>query len=678
MTVQFTNLGQTVFEPASGTAAITFNFTVSASAQARFVSFQPLTDVTGAPAGVTWTASNADFSNPYQSVNIAAGQTTGSVTFMVVQDNRDEGIETFGLYYYDSADASSNQFSADQNTYNYIADASAAQLSIASASGAEGNAGTTFIDFTVTRSGSTAGTASATYTIVNGASAGGAGDADFAFSTQNPRSGSVSFAAGASTATVRVPIAGDFVIEGNETFTVMLSGATGASIATATATGTITNDDATGSFSVADVTVAEGDTLSTSGQFVVTRTNGLASATIGYTIVDAGSSMQTTATFGSDYSASRSGTLTFAAGQTSATVPFTVLGDTVAEGNETFRLQLSTPSDNGTIARGVGTATIVDNDGTPPPVAPNTPGLQQGTSGGDVLISTNQGNSILAGGRGDDTYLVYSQGDVVIEAVNEGNDILYTTVSYSLGENQVEAMSVADQMTTGAINLIGNYVSQIIVGNYGDNVLNGGSGGIDTLVGLFGNDTYAVGDARTVIVEQAGQGSDTAVTSVSYTLGAGVSVEVFAAQNAASTTGLRLGGNELAQTIAGTAGADTISGGGGRDVLLGGAGADTFVIGTVATGNVAVLADFVAGTDRIGLTSSAFNVGTSLDAAEFVAGTAATTADQRVIYDAGTGQLFYDADGNGAGAAVLFAQVVPGTAITAVSFDVVVPTATIA
>jgi len=47
-----------------------------------------------------------------------------------------------------------------------------------------------------------------------------------------------------------------------------------------------------------------------------------------------------------------------------------------------------------------------------------------------------------------------------------------------------------------------------------------------------------------------------------------------------------------------------------------------------------------------------------------------------VIYDAGTGQLFYDADGNGAGAAVLFAQVVPGTAITAASFDVIVPTPT--
>ena len=46
-----------------------------------------------------------------------------------------------------------------------------------------------------------------------------------------------------------------------------------------------------------------------------------------------------------------------------------------------------------------------------------------------------------------------------------------------------------------------------------------------------------------------------------------------------------------------------------------------------------------------------------------------------MIYDAGTGQLFYDADGSGSGA-VLFAQVVPGTTITVASFDVSVPTTT--
>ena len=296
-----------------------------------------------------------------------------------------------------------------------------------------------------------------------------------------------------------------------------------------------------------------------------------------------------------------------------------------------------------------------------------------------MLISTNQGNSVLIGGRGEDTYLVYAQGDVVVEGVNEGNDILYTTVSYSLGENQVEAMSVADQMTTTPINLIGNYVSQIIVGNYGNNTLNGGSGGFDTLVGLFGDDIYAVGDSRTMVIEQAGQGFDTLVSTVDYTLARGVSIELFTAQNRASTTGLRLTGNEGGQTIAGTEGADTLNGGGGSDVLLGGGGADRFdFIAPVAAGNVAALADFQAGTDRIGLSSGVFAVGTALDAAEFVVGSAATTAEQRVVYNQATGQIFYDADGKGAGAAVLFALVVPSTALTTASFEVMATAATAA
>ena len=57
---------------------------------------------------------------------------------------------------------------------------------------------------------------------------------------------------------------------------------------------------------------------------------------------------------------------------------------------------------------------------------------------------------------------------------------------------------------------------------------------------------------------------------------------------------------------------------------------------------------------------------------------AATTADQRVVYNQSTGQLFFDADGNGAGAAVLFALVVPGTALTTASFEVIAPPATTA
>jgi Ca2+-binding RTX toxin-like protein len=301
-------------------------------------------------------------------------------------------------------------------------------------------------------------------------------------------------------------------------------------------------------------------------------------------------------------------------------------------------------------------------------------------------VTGNGGNNILNGGGatsgagdtlvglgGNDTYLVQGQGDMVIEANGGGADLVYTTVSYNLGANEVEALSTVDNSATTAINLVGNYASQTIVGNYGDNLLNGGAG-IDTLIGLRGNDLYAVGDSRIIVRETEGEGADTVVTSVNYALGAGVSVEVLSAQDRTSATGLALTGNALNQTLAGTAGADTLNGGGGADALIGGAGNDRFdVTAALAAGTFAGIADFAAG-DRIGLSSAVFaGVGASLDAAEFVTGPAATSAEQRIVFNQATGQLFYDADGNGAGAAMLFAQLTPGTALGTASFEVIAP-----
>ena len=117
-----------------------------------------------------------------------------------------------------------------------------ASLSIAvdQASKAEGNAGTTAFTFTVTRTGDTSGVASATYTVA-GAGLTPASGADFVggvFPT-----GTVSFAAGQSTAVVTVDVAGDTAIEPNEDFSVTLSAPVNATIATASAVSTILNDD---------------------------------------------------------------------------------------------------------------------------------------------------------------------------------------------------------------------------------------------------------------------------------------------------------------------------------------------------------------------------------------------------------------------------------------------------
>jgi hypothetical protein len=107
--------------------------------------------------------------------------------------------------------------------------------------------------------------------------------------------------------------------------------------------------------SVADVSSTEGHSGATSAVFTV-RLLPAASGTVTVSY----STANGTATAGSDYTAT-SGTLTFAAGETSKTVAVPVLGDTVDESNETFYLNLTGPT-GATISDGQATGTIVDDD----------------------------------------------------------------------------------------------------------------------------------------------------------------------------------------------------------------------------------------------------------------------------------------------------------------------------
>jgi Ca2+-binding RTX toxin-like protein len=107
--------------------------------------------------------------------------------------------------------------------------------------------------------------------------------------------------------------------------------------------------------------------------------------------------------------------------------------------------------------------------------------------------------------------------------------------------------------------------------------------------------------------------------------------------------------------------------------MNGGAGADQFVFDTAldGLGNVDRIADFSVADDTILLDQSIFSAIAStgtLDASAFRAGTAAQDADDRVIYDSASGRIYYDADGSGAGAQVLFAQVTAGLALTNADF----------
>src|SRR5207342_2538765 len=99
-------------------------------------------------------------------------------------------------------------------------------------------------------------------------------------------------------------------------------------------------------------------------------------------------------------------------------------------------------------------------------------------------------------------------------------------------------------------------------------------------------------------------------------------------------------------------------GGLGADTLIGNAGADYFLFdSTLGGGNVDTITGFTSGSDLVLLDHTIFTqIGQGgLAPGAFVVGTQAGDADDRIIYDQTTGNLYYDADGNGAGAAVQFA-----------------------
>ncbi len=146
--------------------------------------------------------------------------------------------------------------------------------------------------------------------------------------------------------------------------------------------------------------------------------------------------------------------------------------------------------------------------------------------------------------------------------------------------------------------------------------------------------------------------------------------------------GDRLTGNELANRLDGVGGNDTIAGGAGNDTLIGGAGNDSLTGGAGndlfrfdaplgSTTNVDRLADFSAVADTIQLENAVFKALTAtgtLAASAFTLGTRALDASDRIVYNSATGSLYYDSDGSGAAAQILFATVVPGAAVTNADF----------
>lgn len=227
---------------------------------------------------------------------------------------------------------------------------------------AEGNTGTTPFTFTVSRSGDTGAAASLTY-AVTGTGTSPAPASEFAGGVLP--SGTINFAAGASSATITVPVVGNTVVQPDLGFTVTLSGPAGTTITTATASGTIQNDDlsvASASYAIAAVSAdkPDGTRGTTPYTFTVTRTGDTSqTATLSYTVAGTGSSPAPAYIF-----ANPAGTVAFAAGATSATVTVNVNAAAVRVA-ETFAVTLTAPT-GATLTQATATGTIGANTSTAP------------------------------------------------------------------------------------------------------------------------------------------------------------------------------------------------------------------------------------------------------------------------------------------------------------------------
>ncbi|WP_285720123.1 calcium-binding protein, partial [Pelosinus sp. IPA-1] len=235
------------------------------------------------------------------------------------------------------------------------------------------------------------------------------------------------------------------------------------------------------------------------------------------------------------------------------------------------------------------------------------------------VITGNSGNNVLAGGlgadtmiggQGNDTYVVDNIGDVIVENAGEGTDTVYSNLaSYTLGSNLENLILYG----TGNINGIGNGLNNVITGNSSNNVLSGEAGddildgglGADTMIGGLGNDTYVVDNIGDAVVENAGEGIDTVLSSIAYTLGA--NVENLTLTGTANINGV---GNDLNNVITGNSGNNVLAGGLGADTMIGGQGNDAYVVDDV--GDV-IVENAGEGTDTVYSNLTTYTLGANLE-----------------------------------------------------------------
>ncbi len=333
--------------PVGTTANEAFTVTLSNASDLTVTLQYATADIT-AKAGV-------DYVNTTGSLTFAPGQTTQTINVPILGQSVNKPNLTFALNLTSPQNATIGRAQGIGTIVSSVAEPSA------TITGTTVNDTAMTAPFTVTLSAASGQTITISYATQDGTAIAG--------TDYTATSGTLTFAPGVTSQTVNVPISKDTAFgPPSKTFTVVLSNPMNATIQTASATATINNTVPAPTVSIADFSKTEGN----SGTSLATTTITLSApsnvpATVSYATSDI------SAMAGVDYVAT-TGTVTFAPGQTSATISIPIIGNTTPQANRTFAVNLSAPT-GATIGKGQAIGTIVDDDAAP------------GLSVGDITVT---------------------------------------------------------------------------------------------------------------------------------------------------------------------------------------------------------------------------------------------------------------------------------------------------
>jgi hypothetical protein len=392
---------------------------------------------------ITGAVDAADFGGTLPSgvVSFGSGELTKTVTFNATNDELAEADEVFAVTLGARTGNGAILGDATSVTCTLVDDDTPPVIHISSAQVSEGNAGSAEMVFTVSRTGNLGKPSDVNWSYVSGS----ASADDFAGGV--PAGGTVSFAAGESSRTIAVGIAGDTRIEPDETFFLQITPTRFGTAGTSQGQGLIVNDDVDQTFSIAarSASLIEGHSGTQPVEFVVTRSgNTSAAATVGWA---------REGSIGADdlVTAPANGSLSFGPGQTSQIIRFDVRGDTRVEGDESLTIRLvavnglgaglGTPTQAATTVisddpKGLVTASIARtsvNEGAAGTTLTHSFTLTRGGNladaatiawsvGGDVTASDFAGNTLPSGtasfaaGAATTTVTLITSGDALHEA----------------------------------------------------------------------------------------------------------------------------------------------------------------------------------------------------------------------------------------------------------------------